>query len=568
MKRKSPIRRKKITPEERDNKNFEKKVIEIFTKSGFESVKSEGKQITFSFPESERTGELDFLFIKENVVVVCESTHVKKVGDHLSKKLILAGLILEHPEHFVEEAKEAFPNLKDITSKYTSSELEVRYLYFSRNEPNQEYCAQAEKLGVKIVKEPLVNYFHSLTKLVEKTAVYEILKFIGVKYEDYGANRVKSAGSTDNIYSGFLLPHQRSFYGDEYQVVTFYADPQSLLEKSYVLRRNGWQDPNSSYQRILESRKIKSMRKYLSDEQRVYINNLIVALPSDIKVHGIPGEEIKSDHTRRVTVHIPQRHNVVGIIDGQHRLFSYYEGSDTHEEKIKLLRSRQNLLVTAIIHPRKKSEQEKSRYEAKLFLEINSSQTKVKSEVTHAIEVIVRPFSKTAIAKSVVSRLAESGPLKGTLEEHAFDKAGKIKTTSLISYGIAPLVKLSGEDSLFSIWNDSGDREKILNHEDYKLLDEYKSFCVEKINTYLLAFKENLSSIWKVGDENKALTPTSLNGMISCMRHLIREGKSIQFDSIKENTSDISGFDFKKYKSSQWNNMGKEIYKEFFLNKG
>ena len=56
-----------------------------------------------------------------------------------------------------------------------------------------------------------------------------------------------------------------------------------------------------------------------------------------------------------VSLQLPLELGTVGIVDGQHRVLSYYEGSGPLEEKIVQLRLRQNLLVTgthfsAVVH--------------------------------------------------------------------------------------------------------------------------------------------------------------------------------------------------------------------------
>ena len=65
--------------------------------------------------------------------------------------------------------------------------------------------------------------------------------------------------------------------------------------------------------------------------------------------------------------------------------------------------------------------------------------------------MIISPFSAIAIAKSVVARLADTGPLAGSLEVHFYDKK-KIKTTSIVSYGMRFIVGLEHEHSLFQSW--------------------------------------------------------------------------------------------------------------------
>ena len=68
---------------------------------------------------------------------------------------------------------------------------------------------------------------------------------------------------------------------------------------------------------------------------------------------------------------------------------------------------------------------------------------------------ITGTYSTIAIAKEITNRLSKKGPLAGLLQTNFFDSPEMIKTTSIVSYGLRPLVKLDGQDSLFSAWKES-----------------------------------------------------------------------------------------------------------------
>jgi hypothetical protein len=99
---------------------------------------------------------------------------------------------------------------------------------------------------------------------------------------------------------------------------------------------------------------------------------------------------------------LPYEYNSIGLIDGQHRVFSYYEGG-RDEAKISVLRVQQNLLVTGVIYPSNISRAERSKFEATLFLEINATQTNAKSDLKQAIGVLLQPFSQDSIARRIVN---------------------------------------------------------------------------------------------------------------------------------------------------------------------
>lgn len=192
-----------------------------------------------------------------------------------------------------------------------------------------------------------------------------------------------------------------------YKVVSFYADPESIIAGAYVLRRDGWKDSSHLYPRILVPSKISKMRRYLVEQKRVFVNNVIVTLPAETALNdpkskgtNVPQKELHK--AQPVTVSIPVGYGVIGIIDGQHRVFCYHEGSDPLEQKIAHLRKRQHLLVTGIIYPPDIKENLRLEFEARLFLEINDTQTRARSALRQDIETIVRPFSGIAVARRVM----------------------------------------------------------------------------------------------------------------------------------------------------------------------
>ena len=190
-------------------------------------------------------------------------------------------------------------------------------------------------------------------------------------------------------------------------------------------------------------------------------------------------------------VEILNKCNIIGIIDGQHRTFAYHEGDDTYENSIKRLRKIQNLLVTGIIFPKTETQENRLKFEAGLFLEINSNQKKVGQLIQQEIQMQIMPFSNIAVGKRILNMLNDHGPLANMIELYSYEK-GKIKTASIVSFGLKPLIKFdqSKSDSFYSIW-DNEDKIDLLekNCQNYTLLDDYIKFCVKGINEVMSAFK-------------------------------------------------------------------------------
>lgn len=318
------------------------------------------------------------------------------------------------------------------------------------------------------------------------------------------------------------------------------------------------------------------MRRYLKEQGRVFVNNIVVTLPSKAHINE-PGSGKNVDHSKLtkvqpVTLSIPLESNMIGLIDGQHRVFCYHESSrDPLDVEIAKQRTRQNLLVTGLIYPGDWDQSKRSAFEAKLFLEINDTQARAKTVLKQSIEVLLKPYSTMAIAKEVTNKLARSGPLNNLLQTNFFDPPDRIRTSSMVSYGLQPLVKTDGTDSLFAAWGNANKAMLIDRTTDdalrKALLTEYIDFCVKEINQFLIAAKLAIGSErWKVSTakDRQLLSTTTINGFFVCIRRLI-EFKSARSDaSYKKRMTPLATLPFSKYKSSAWKALGDEMFNECF----
>lgn len=565
--RKSKHKRIKITPEELEKRNHRKEIRAIFNRAGFKKVASvSDKEITFK----KRTGDFDDIFIYENIIVLLEYTISKtdNISTHLLKKKVIFDHILDSPEEFVEYMKEKFPTFQEsLESYYDNNQCKVVIAYCSKNSIQKEHKDQVP--SIVYLDYPIVKYFKSVSEAIRISSRFELFSFLNLKSDEVGKAIVNPLHSNKTV-DGTILPESHSNLKKGYKVVSFYIDPKSLLEKSYVLRKEGWKDDSGLYQRMIINNKIKSIRKYLYTQERVFINNIIVTLPNETKLLDSKNNTINPNSltkTSPVKIQIPDGFNVVGLIDGQHRVYAYHEGGE-QEDKITKLREKQNLLVTGIIYPDNIKEKDKTEFEAQLFLEINANQSNAKSDLKQAISVILKPFASESIARMVIHRLNMNGALETLFEEHFYEK-GKIKTTSIVSYGLKPIVKLSGEDSFYSLWKNS-DKADLLKEKKIDLLYEYIDFCVTELNIFLGAVKAHLKTTnkWTLDHKvkNKALTTTAINGFIICLRFLIADKKVKKFDAYKNALNDLENFNFSKYKSSQYGSMARDIYAKFFNN--
>ena len=571
----------------KEQREQKKEIRDILKNIGFNRLNYiDGKNFIYEG----RTSELDDIFWCENIILLTEYT-IGKDSNHLINKSVFYNKVNEDTRAFInfllsENKLESFREYyeKNIKDKYTINQLKIKILYCSKKDVSAEHKAAVK--NVIYFDFHIVQYFKSLTKVIKRSSKYEFLEFIGLSFSEFGENILGSGNTSINKFSGHILPEEKSSFKEGYKIVSFYIDAESLIKRAYVLRQEGWREKENIgyYQRMLVSKKISNMRKYLTEEKRVFINNIISTISEDnIKLLDQTGNIIQindngdfegnnaSTNVTPATIEIDDMCNIIGIIDGQHRTYAYHEGDDPYESIIKRLRKVQNLLVTGIIFPRKESKEHRRKFEANMFLEINLNQTKVSSKLQQEIELLITPFSSVAIGKSILKKLNESGPLNNLIEQYSFEK-GKVKTASIVSFGLKPLIKLddqSGSDSLFSILTHPNKNNlKAKEVDDYQLLNEYIEFCVKKIRDIFIALKKNIDNEkWNTYSSNTSvglLTVTFINGILNVLRLLVANNKVGDIQNYTSQLEGVNNFDFKQYKSSQYRRMGQDIYNKFF----
>lgn len=446
-----------------------------------------------NFTYRDRTTEIDDFWVYENLVFIVEYTTDQDISKHLLNKKVFYDLVDSSHADFIDFmlSNTLFKPYQDYFehNDYTKKQIHIRILYCSLKQVDKQLKNLfTENRSVVFYDYDIAYYFKQIASTIKYSARYEFFLFIKIDHSHIGNSNI----SSNNVFEGDILPVEKSSFKDGYNVVSFYIDAESLMRRAYVLRQESWRydDAGGLYQRMMIGKKINSMRKYLSTEGRVFINNIIATISKEstklldndnnvieIDTKGqIAGNESGYETIKPTRVQIEDKPNVIGIIDGQHRVYAYHEGTDVYEDAIKKIRNKQHLLVTAVLFPESEKKEERQKFEATLFKEINNTQSNISSALKQQIELMISPFSTTAISKKILNRLNDNGPLHNHIELHSYDK-GKIKTGSIVSFGLLPLVKYddsSESDSFFKIWNN--ERKTVLKEADckeFELRDEY-----------------------------------------------------------------------------------------------
>ncbi len=530
-----------------------------------------------------RDTELDDIFYFENIILLTEYT-VGDTGTHLLKKKIIYDLINKDSRAFINHLlnEPRFNKLKkvfndQILNTYSINQLQVKILYVSLKEITDNHKNIVK--NIKCFEYSHFKYFESIAKIIKRSSRFEFFDYLNIPFDKIGEN-ILQAPTIVNEFSAHILPEEHSSFKEGYKIISFYMDAESLIKRAYVLRNDSWRNSENIgfYQRMFVEDKIKKMRKYLHTEKRVFINNIIVTLPVDkIKVFDIDKKNLELDENgnfkisgitkvKQAYLAINDEPNIIGIIDGQHRTFAYHEDVDSFENSIKRLRKVQNLLITGILFPSGSPQSEKIKFESKLFLEINSTQSKAKTKLIQEIESIMDPLSTIAISKSAIKYLNKS-VFNSLLEDYWFEK-NKLKTSSFISFGLKPLMKMDSNDSLFSYWNEAAKKQLIKDSNHLQSIEEYKEFCFLELKNIFLGFKLNLSkkSKWSLSNSSNigVLNVTTIIGITICLRLIITSKKRYTETQYLDLLKNIDEFDFKLYKSSQYFRMGEDLFKNIF----
>lgn len=495
-------------------------------------------------------------------MLICEETgaNTSNIKDHARNKheafLEIHGHLNEFFDWFISEFK-----IKNLNFSY--DQFCIKFLYFSQKDlPFNKDEFELYPL-IKFVTPNSFNYLYNMANCIEKSVKYELFKFLELSNENIGI--ATSEGNEKRIKATIILPKSSTGLKNDVRIVSFMMSADTLIKNAYVLRKDSWEDSLMLYQRLIKKDKIKNIRTFLKDTKETFYNNIIVALPDDVRFIDNNNKQMEIENISNYDVcnmTIPDRINSICVIDGQHRIYAYYEGKeDNAEEKtIASLRNRLHLLVTGLIFPEKMSATERGAIQSKIFLDINSNAKPVPQDVLLHIRAIKDPLSDVGLARMIIEKLNSDGVFKKRFEMSSLDKK-KIKIASIIKFALRYLVTITpkeGTKSLYSFWN--GDKTKLKEMDD-DTLEEYKKFCYKELNQYFSAVKSCFSEEWDE-PESKILSVVSINGFILAYNKFIQDYELKDFDYFYKQLSNLQ-IDFSKenfpYTSSQYGKFSDKI---------
>lgn len=545
----------------RQTRRFKSKIRRIFALSNFKYINSEDHPFKIGY----RTVELDAIFYYKNIIIISEDTGTKNdIKGHARNKEEAFEQIAGNRTQFLNWIQKEFEEIS--FPKYNENQYIIKYLYFSQNK--LDFDADELKLFPLIifVEPQYLEYFNKMAQCIHKSIKYELYRFLNITDTDIGNNSTESIQKC--ISATIISPKETTGLSNGVRIVSFMMAAETLIKNSYVLRKDNWEDSAMLYQRLIQKEKIKGIRKFLADKKEAFYNNIIVALPQDIYFVNDKNKQLSINDVEKYNVCkmiIPDRMNSICIIDGQHRIYAYYEGEDNdpNESKIGDLRKKLHLLVTGLVFPEGTSDVKKSKIESEIFLDINTNAKPVPPDVLLHIKGIKEPLSDIGLARAVIEKLNKKEPFLHKFELSALE-SGKIKIASIIKFALRYLVSVNPNErkSFYSFW--PGDKEALLNLDD-RAYNDYLDYCTKNLSIYFSAIRNCFKQDWNNPD-SKLLSVISINGFIIAYNEFINKNKIEDFDffksKIKNLETNFSKDDF-PYTSSQYKKFSTEILKAF-----
>ena len=544
---------------------FRKKIRSSFTDAGFTYFSTLAKH----FPIGTRTVELDYLFLYENIIVICEdNTKQKKDIDHIRNKNESFAEIRNNKTAFLNWLSNTFPEKATMVKQYRPERYFLYYIYISQTELEITEDEKNRYSNLLFWDPETLSYFNRMAQCIQHSARYEIFRYLGLKNDEIGFSG--SEGGKTTIKAPIIYPQEATGLRNGVRVVSFMMSAEKLLRTSYVLRKDSWEESMFLYQRLIEKDKVKSIRAFLAQKGEAFYNNIIVALPDNVTFEDDAGTPILVENIgdfQHCKLVLPDEMNSICIIDGQHRIFAHYEAPATEKYELQIapLRRQLHLLVTGLIFPTEMKEPERKQIQSQIFLDINDNTKKVAPNVLTHIEMVKDPFSDIGLARRVIERLNKKRVFLNRFELSALDES-KIKVASIIKFALRYLVTVTpaeGKTSLYAYWQ--GNKEAF-QQKDEASLNDYIEFCANSIDLYFSAIRDAFKFSWN-DPASKMLSVISINGFIIAFnRQLNKYGVSdypFYSSCLRKLSIDFSKNGF-PYTSSQYRKFSGRILTEAF----
>lgn len=283
------------------------------------------------------------------------------------------------------------------------------------SDDDREYARQNK---MRVWGKEELEYYEALVDAIGEYAKYEIIHSFGITTEE-----------EKDIHNLLALRLHQPFSSSHTELFLFTTTPEMLLKSCVVLRRA--QGSKDTYQRILQKKRLRSIRKFVTQPDALLPPNIIVHFSDNVRWEPLDTPS-KDSQGRKITISkrgdgelfllsIPKQYDSLELIDGQHRLFGFTGADPATKQHFNLV-----VLGIADIPPEKRTgtfvaiNDNARRMDANLvaYLKFNEDEpTCQKDNELMAIKVVINLNKTTPFKKKI--RLLDVGTQKITLKGFA-----------------------------------------------------------------------------------------------------------------------------------------------------
>jgi len=381
-----------------------------------------------------------------------------------------------------------------------------------------DYATIAQELY--LIKPTQLEYLRQLTNSIGKFGRNELLSLLNFVPSDLGDD--DESFSLDFIKAeGKYISGDHSSKADVY-LVKFKV--QQLLNIARVSRYEGLpfmlqgNGQKENYQRLLIEGKLSNIaEKFINgNKKKTFPNTITLAISNEC------------EETADSKLRIPKKYSSIDIIDGQHRLFGY-----TRPEVSDEIRENAEILATAIKF-RADNEEDITKYSAKVFCEINSTQATVSKDLLYLIKYDVlgdRDYGALA-GKMLLECDKGNGSLKGIFAVNTLRNKNNlnkpcINIVNIIEQEIVPFLKGEGVEG-FKISSEKF-AIKFENADPSTNPGDFLRKATSILEWYFSYVKQIFSKDWLVNAETILISESYFAGFIRFLRfHLYNNDKEMK----------------------------------------
>lgn len=458
-------------------------------------ITSKSIDVKILFPESNISDsiQIDLIGAIGSTGLIIETTNQEK---KITKKI---NRFQQSYRYFVSsklsiQEKIKLLNIPDPNAiKYFQYVTKWKFLFFglSENVDGLEESELPNNDNLSIFNRSQLKYLYDISNKIGEYGRYELFDRLSINFDEI---EVDSQGEEINI-PAFRIKDTIFLFKDDItaSLFTFKISVHRLLMLSKVLRYGSLYSKipelgSETYQRILQDKKLDSMRRNISQKKGKvsFPNALTVILSEDIV-------EQECDNT--VSLKVPKKFGVFEVVDGQHRLFAFTKAQLTpYDLKVA------ELFVIGVKFANI-SKENRSKWAAATFIEINKNQTPVQSELINLIGYsAMEDHNPESLATRILILLNidKNSPLFGVFSTNPnipLKKRKPVKTVTIT----AVLSKLFNFNS--DLFHNSF-KVKDFDHNRKEDIEMVITQGKQIVDTYFKFVSETFDNDWNSNDSN------------------------------------------------------------------